>query len=373
MTILVIAEHNDAQLKSSTLNALKAAFELGSDVDVLVAGQSCEGAVKQAAAVAGVRKVLVAQGEAFNHCLPEALTDAVLAAQQAGGYSHILFTAGTSGKAAMPRTAAKLGVSALTEIAGVISADTFKRYIYAGGVLATVKTTATPVVASVRATSFEAVSAEGGNAAVETLAVTPSSRGFKFVSVEEVASDRPDLLTAKRVVAGGRGLFDEEGFAALDRLARALGVRWMFHGHQHEDRVYGKHQGVTVRAVGYRGIVNLKGDVIVPAQMDPREAAQLEAAYAWVSRTAEPLDPEPKDAGVAGRPLLGFTARLELPAPVAPLVIMRSGPTEPSPMTAVGEAGAKPAPAARSRTAGEGTSKRRRPRRKKFHRIIKKG
>ena len=83
MTILVIAEHNDAQLKSSTLNALKAAFELGSDVDVLVAGQSCEGAVKQAAAVAGVRKVLVAQGEAFNHCLPEALTDAVLAAQQA--------------------------------------------------------------------------------------------------------------------------------------------------------------------------------------------------------------------------------------------------------------------------------------------------
>ena len=95
MTILVIAEHNDAQLKSSTLNALKAAFELGSDVDVLVAGQSCEGAVKQAAAVAGVRKVLVAQGEAFNHCLPEALTDAVLAAQQAGGYSHILFTENT--------------------------------------------------------------------------------------------------------------------------------------------------------------------------------------------------------------------------------------------------------------------------------------
>ena len=200
MTILVIAEHNDAQLKSSTLNALKAAFELGSDVDVLVAGQSCEGAVKQAAAVAGVRKVLVAQGEAFNHCLPEALTDVVLAAQQAGGYSHILFTAGTSGKAAMPRTAAKLGVSALTEIAGVISADTFKRYIYAGGVLATVKTTATPVVASVRATSFE------------------------FVSVEEVASDRPDLLTAKRVVAGGRGLFDEEGFAALDKLAEKMGA-----------------------------------------------------------------------------------------------------------------------------------------------------
>ena len=124
----------------------------------------------------------------------------------------------------MPRTAAKLGVSALTEIAGVISADTFKRYIYAGGVLATVKTSATPVVASVRATSFEAVPAEGGNAAVEKLSVTPSSRGFKFVSVEEAASDRPDLLTAKRVVAGGRGLFDEEGFAALDKLAEKMGA-----------------------------------------------------------------------------------------------------------------------------------------------------
>ena len=224
MTILVIAEHSDAQLKSSTLNTLKAAFELGSEVDVLVAGQNCEGAVKQAASVTGVHKVLVAEGEAFNHCLPEALTDAVLAAQQAGSYSHILFTAGTSGKAAMPRTAAKLGVSALTEIAGVISADTFKRYIYAGGVLATVKTSATPVVASVRATSFEAVPAEGGNAAVEKLSVTPSSRGFKFVSVEEAASDRPDLLTAKRVVAGGRGLFDEEGFAALDKLAEKMGA-----------------------------------------------------------------------------------------------------------------------------------------------------
>lgn len=224
MTILVIAEHNDAQLKSSTLNALKAAFELGSEVDVLVAGHQCDGAAKAAAAIAGVRKVLVADDPALGHCLPEALTDAVQAAQCAGGYSHILFAAGTAGKAAMPRTAAKLGVSALTEIAGVVSADTFKRYIYAGSVLATVKTTAVPVVATVRSTSFEAVSAEGGSAAIEPLAVSVSSRGFAFVSLEEVKSDRPDLLTAKRVVAGGRGLFDEEGFAALDKLADKMGA-----------------------------------------------------------------------------------------------------------------------------------------------------
>lgn len=224
MTVLVIAEHNDAHLKSSTLNALKAAFEINSEVDVLVVGFHCEGAAKEAAAVAGVRKVVLVDGEAFAHCLPEVLTDAVVAAQKAGAYTHILFTAGTSGKAAMPRTAAKLGVSALTEIAGVVSADTFKRYIYAGSVLATVKTTATPVVASVRATSFEAAAADGGNATIESMEVTPTSRGFKFVSVEEVQSDRPDLLTAKRVVAGGRGLFDEEGFAALDQLADKIGA-----------------------------------------------------------------------------------------------------------------------------------------------------
>lgn len=224
MTILVIAEHDNAQLKSSTLNALTAAQAIGGDIDVLVAGFNCQGAAKAASEVAGVRKVLVADAAGFDHCLPEALTDVVVAAQAAGSYSHILFTAGTAGKAAMPRTAAKLGVSAVTEIAGVVSPDTFKRYIYAGSVLATVKTTAQPLVASVRATSFEAAASAGGNAPIETLSVTPTSRGFAFESVEEVKSDRPDLLTAKRVVAGGRGLFDEEGFAALDKLAEKMGA-----------------------------------------------------------------------------------------------------------------------------------------------------
>lgn len=225
MTILVIAEHDNAQLKSSTLSTLKAAFEIGGDVDVLVAGFNCADAAKATAAVPGVRKVFSVDGQAFDHCLPEALTDAVLAAVKAEGeVSHILFAAGTAGKAAMPRTAAKLGVSAVTEIAGVVSPDTFRRYIYAGSVLATVKTSAKPVVATVRATSFEAVPAEGGSAAVEALSVEATSRGFAFVSVEEVKSDRPDLLTAKRVVAGGRGLFDEEGFAALEKLADKMGA-----------------------------------------------------------------------------------------------------------------------------------------------------
>lgn len=224
MTILVIAEHDNAQLKSSTLSALKAAFEIGSEVDVLVAGSGCRTVAEALAAVPGVSKVLLVDAPALDHCLPEALCDAVQTIQQTGSYSHILFTAGTSGKAAMPRLAAKLGVSALTEIAGVLSADCFRRYIYAGSVLATVKTSASPVVASVRATSFEAVPANGGNAPIETQEVGFTSRGFRFTSLEEVKSDRPDLLTAKRVVAGGRGLFDEEGFAVLEGLADKLGA-----------------------------------------------------------------------------------------------------------------------------------------------------
>ncbi len=224
MTILVIAEHDNAQIKSSTLSALKAAFEIGSEVEVLVAGSGCRTVAEALSVVPGVRKVLLVDASALDHCLPEALCDAVQAVQQAGSYSHILFTAGTSGKAAMPRLAAKLGVSALTEIAGVLSADCFRRYIYAGSVLATVKTSASPVVASVRATSFEAVPTNGGNAPIETQEVSFTSRGFRFTSLEEVKSDRPDLLTAKRVVAGGRGLFDEEGFAALEGLADKLGA-----------------------------------------------------------------------------------------------------------------------------------------------------
>ncbi len=224
MQILVIAEHDNAQLKSSTLNALTAAFAVAGDVDVLVAGASCSGAASAAAACVGVRKVLVADDVTLAHQLPEAMTDVVVAAAKAGGYSHIFFTSGTSGKAAMPRVAAKLGVSALTEVSAVVSPDTFRRFIYAGSVLATVKTTDTTVVATVRSTSFDSASSEGGSAAVEALPVSITSRGFNFVSIEEQKSDRPDLLTAKRVVAGGRGLFDEEGFAALDALAVKLGA-----------------------------------------------------------------------------------------------------------------------------------------------------
>ena len=224
MSILVIAEHDNVKIKASTLNTVTAAKVLGVDVDVVVAGFNCSEAVKAAAQIEGVRKVVAIDHEKLAHALPEHLSEAVVAAYKAGDYSHIFFASGTEGKAAMPRVAAMIGVPAITDVCAVESADTFKRYIYAGGVLATVKTSAHPVIATIRPTAFEAAGATGGTAAVETITVEFKARAFEFVGVEEMKSDRPDLLTAKRVVAGGRGLIDESGFDALQMFADKIGA-----------------------------------------------------------------------------------------------------------------------------------------------------
>ena len=224
MSILVIAENDNVSLKASTLNTITAAKAISPDIDVLVCGQGCEMPAKAAAEVAGVRKVYCADCEQLAHRLPEAMAEAVRAALQKDAYTHVFFTSSTAGKAAMPRLAGLLGVSALTDVCGVKSADTFKRYIYAGGVLATVKTLANPVIATIRPTAFEAAPAEGGSAGIEALTVDFKSRGFAFVSEETQLSDKPDLLTARRVVAGGRGLIDEEGFAALEAFADKIGA-----------------------------------------------------------------------------------------------------------------------------------------------------
>lgn len=224
MPILVIAENDNASLKASTLNAIAAARAISTDVDVLVCGEQCAAAATAAAAAAGVRKVYCADAPALSHRLPEAMAEAVAEAMKKDAYTHVFFVSCTSGKAAMPRLAGMLGVSALTDVCGVESADTFKRYIYAGGVLATVKIAASPVIATIRPTAFAAVEATGGSAPVEALSVAFKSRGFEFVSEEAQLSDKPDLLTARCVVAGGRGLIDEAGFAELDKLADKLGA-----------------------------------------------------------------------------------------------------------------------------------------------------
>ncbi|WP_337627527.1 electron transfer flavoprotein subunit alpha/FixB family protein, partial [Duodenibacillus massiliensis] len=185
----------------------------------------CGAAGEAAAKVAGVTKVLVTDDAKLAHFEAEALGHAVAAAVKAGGYTHVLFAAGSSGKAAMPRAAVELAAPAVSEVTDVVSADTFRRFIYAGGVLATVKVTGSPVLMTVRPTAFEPVASEGGSAAVESFAVTfDGIRQFDFVNLTQTKSDRPDLVSAKRIVAAGRGVLDEAGFEAVEKLADVIGA-----------------------------------------------------------------------------------------------------------------------------------------------------
>lgn len=225
MTVLVIAEHDNAGLKGATLSLVAAAKKLSDTVDILVAGTGCGAAGEAAAKVAGVTKVLVTDDAKLAHFEAEALGHAVAAAVKAGGYTHVLFAAGSSGKAAMPRAAVELAAPAVSEVTDVVSADTFRRFIYAGGVLATVKVTGSPVLMTVRPTAFEPVASEGGSAAVESFAVTfEGISQFDFVNLTQTKSDRPDLVSAKRIVAAGRGVLDEAGFAAVEKLADVIGA-----------------------------------------------------------------------------------------------------------------------------------------------------
>ena len=225
MTVLVIAEHDNAGLKGATLSLVAAAKKLSDTVDVLVAGTGCSAAGEAAAKVAGVTKVRVTDDAKLAHFEAEALGHAVAAAVKAGGYTHVLFAAGSSGKAAMPGAAVELAAPAVSEVTDVVSADTFRRFIYAGGELATVKVTGSPVLMTVRPTAFEPVASEGGSAAVQSFAVTfEGIRQFDFVNLTQTKSDRPDLVSAKRIVAAGRGVLDEAGFAAVEKLADVIGA-----------------------------------------------------------------------------------------------------------------------------------------------------
>ena len=225
MTVLVIADHANAGLKGATRSLVAAAKKLADTVDILVAGTGCGAAGEAAAKVGGVTKVLVSDDAKLAHFEAEALGHAVAAAVKAGGYTHVLFAAGSSGKAAMPRAAVELAAPAVSEVTDVVSADTFRRFIYAGGVLATVKVTGSPVLMTVRPTAFEPVASEGGSAAVQPFAVTfDGIRQFDFVNLTQTKSDRPDLVSAKRIVAAGRGVLDEAGFAAVEKLADVIGA-----------------------------------------------------------------------------------------------------------------------------------------------------
>lgn len=222
MAILVIAEHDNAQLKGATLNTVAAAAAIGGDVHVLVAGSQAAEAAAQAAKVAGVSKVLLADAPQLADGLAENLSEQVLAV--AGGYSHILFPATASGKNVAPRVAARLDVAQVSDIIAVESADTFQRPIYAGNAIATVQSADPVKVLTVRTTAFDAAPADGGSAAVETVAAVADSGLSQFVNREVAASERPELTAATVVVSGGRGMGSAENFKLLEPLADKLGA-----------------------------------------------------------------------------------------------------------------------------------------------------
>lgn len=224
MKVLVVAEHDNQSLKSVTLSALAAALKFAPEADVLVAGCGCEAAARAAAAVKGVHEVLVADAPQLQNQLPEALAATVAAVQREGEYTHVLFVAGSIAKAAMPRAAALLDVQCISEIAEVLDAGTVRRFIYAGSILSTVKSSGQILVASVRPTAFEPVEGEQAPAAVRTVAAAAAPRAFEFVSVAAEKSDRPDLVTAKIVVSGGRGVIDDAGWQQLVQFADQIGA-----------------------------------------------------------------------------------------------------------------------------------------------------
>ncbi|RFQ27073.1 electron transfer flavoprotein subunit alpha/FixB family protein, partial [Pseudomonas sp. ATCC 13867] len=222
MAILVIAEHNNGALGAATLNTVAAAQKIGGDIAVLVAGQNVGGVAEAAAKIAGVSKVLVADNAAYAHQLPENV--APLIAELGKGYSHVLAPATTNGKNFLPRVAALLDVDQISEIIDVVSADTFKRPIYAGNAIATVQSSAAVKVITVRGTGFDAAAAEGGSAAVEAVSGPADAGKSAFVGEELAKSDRPELTAAKIVVSGGRGMGNGDNFSILYALADKLGA-----------------------------------------------------------------------------------------------------------------------------------------------------
>ena len=220
MTILVIAEHDNQALKPSTLSTLAAAAQIGGDVTLLVAGNGCSAAAAAAAKAEGVSKVLLADNPAYDHEIAENM--AALIVSLASGYSHILAPATTNGKNFMPRVAALLDVGQISDIIKVESADTFARPIYAGNAIATVQSLDPVKVITVRGTAFDAVAAEGGSAAVESLSQVEDTGLSRFVAEEVAKSDRPELTAARVVISGGRGMADSEHFHLLEKMADKL-------------------------------------------------------------------------------------------------------------------------------------------------------
>ena len=222
MSILIVAEHDNNDLNAATLNAVTAANAIGGDIHIIVAGHGCATVAEQASTVAGVSKVLLADASAYEHALAENVS--LLIAQIGSEYGHILATATSNAKNIMPRAAALLDSQAISDISAVIDGDTFKRPIYAGNVIATVKSSDAIKVITVRGTAFDAASSEGGSASIDTLMEAHDAEKSSFTSEEVAKSDRPELTAADVVISGGRGMGNGENFGLLNGIADKLGA-----------------------------------------------------------------------------------------------------------------------------------------------------
>ena len=220
MKTLVIAEHDNASLKAATLNAVAAAGALGGDVDILVAGAGCGPAADAAAQVPGVSKVICADNSAYEHQLAENVS--LLVAELGSEYDNLLAPSTANGKNIMPRVAALLDVGQISDILSVENADTFKRPIYAGNVIATVQSSDPKKVITVRTTAFDAVPAEGGSATIEACSAAHDAGVSQFIREEVAVSDRPELTSASVVISGGRGMQNGDNFSLLEGIADKL-------------------------------------------------------------------------------------------------------------------------------------------------------
>ena len=222
MSVLVLAEHNNESLNPSTLNSVAAATEISGDIDLLVAGESCKSVVDQSVSIVGIRKIIHIDGKHYGHALAENL--ALLIVSLSDEYDHLLAAATTTGKNVMPRVAALLDVAQISDIIGVSDEDTFDRPIYAGNIIATVKSSDSKKVVTVRTTAFDPVGHGEGVAEIVEGTAAEDLKISEFVGEELTKSDRPELGAADIIVSGGRGVGSSEDFALIEALADKLGA-----------------------------------------------------------------------------------------------------------------------------------------------------
>ncbi|MBJ26098.1 MAG: electron transfer flavoprotein subunit alpha [Alphaproteobacteria bacterium] len=222
MTVLIIAEHNNSELKRATLHSVTAARALAEEIHLLIAGHNAQEVVQSASIVSGVTKVLVADDIIYEHPLAENMTPLILSICE--NYKYVMATATTEGKNLMPRVAALLDVAQISDISGILDKETFQRPTYAGNVISTVKSIDSIKVITVRATAFDAAANNGGNAIIENISTTPDSGKSKFLRLDVSASERPELTSATTIISGGRGMQSGENFVLIEAVADRLGA-----------------------------------------------------------------------------------------------------------------------------------------------------